>query len=828
MTRRLLFTFGLMTAVLCGTGILARSGRVQSVPAAPISYEQQVRPILSENCLDCHSQDKRKGGLSLASYADVLDGGKDGPIVRPGNGAGSLLIHRLTGVVEPQMPKDGVALTDEEVAVIRLWIDQGARPTPTSAPAPAPWEATLALLRPAVPPAAWPAWSAPIDRFVSQYLVGHRAAEPQLVSDALFARRAYLDLWGLLPTPDDLGAFVADRSSNKRASLVKRLLDDDARYADHWISFWNDLLRNDDGVTYYSENNGRQSITSWLLASLQSNLRYDQFVSALLNPQSPGGPEGFLIGVNWRGETSAAVTPWMQASQNTAQVFLGINLKCNSCHDSFVSRWKLKDAYGLASYFAPEGKLQLFRCEVAQDQFVQPAFLYPELDRAPRSESLADRRATIAEIFTDPRDGRLARTVVNRIWQRLLGNGIVANSDEMDGRPWSPELLDWLSSDFVEHGYDLKRLIGTIVASRAYQMPSRPRTADPPAREYVFEGPEVRRMTAEQFSDAIGSITGEWSVSTLGRVAPAAPAGTQGSGLQTTPSDAASVGAYVREWRMASTSLTRALGRPIRDQVTSVRATQPTTPQALELVNGEILTRRLLQGARRMLGAIGPDRTSLYNKAVAGRQARPAIFDISVSTSSKLWLIVQENGSNVPQDVLPVWAQAEFVGADGVVTPLSALAPVDSAGLRSGSGLVTVNGTPGVALRVKNPSTLVYDIGGKGFTRFRGAMWLENPAREIGATLDPQIRFYVFDVEPDFSRLVPPAPGAPLLPGPALKTPSEVVTRVFRYALGRLPTAVERELAEDAIRDGAETVSIEGLADLLWAVVMKPEFQLIY
>ena len=328
-------------------------------------------------------------------------------------------------------------------------------------------------------------------------------------------------------------------------------------------------------------------------------------------------------------------------------------------------------------------------------------------------------------------------------------------------------------------------------------------------------------MTAEQFSDAIGSVTGEWSVSTLGgRGATPAAGGASGGGRGPTPSDPSSVGAYVREWEMVSTGLTRALGRPIRDQVTSVRATQPATPQALELVNGEILARRLQQGARRILGAMGPDRTSLYNKAVAGRQARPAIFDISVSTSSKLWLIVQENGSNVPQDVLPVWAQAEFVGADGVVTPLSALPPVDSAGLRSGSGPVTVNGTPGVALRVKNPSTLVYDIGGKGFTRFRGVMWLENSTREIGATLDPQIRFYVFDVEPDFSRLVPPAPGAPLLPGPALKTPSEVVTRVFSYTLGRLPTAVEtatggrREFRDAA---SADRVSVEG-----WPICCGP------
>ena len=142
--------------------------------------------------------------------------------------------------------------------------------------------------------------------------------------------------------------------------------------------------------------------------------------------------------MNWRGETSAAVTPWMQAAQNTAQVFLGVNLKCNACHDSFVSKWKLKDAYALAAYFSPEPRCSCSAAMSAQDDYAEPGFLFPELSRVPPSPALADRRATAAAIFTDPRIGRLPRTLVNRVWTRLLGHGIVANSDEMDGKPWSP------------------------------------------------------------------------------------------------------------------------------------------------------------------------------------------------------------------------------------------------------------------------------------------------------------------------------------------------------------------------------------------------------
>ena len=120
---------------------------------------------------------------------------------------------------------------------------------------------------------------------------------------------------------------------------------------------------------------------------------------------------------------SASQTPALQAAQNTAQVFLGVNLKCNSCHDSFISKWKLKDAYWLAAYFSTEEKLQLYRCDVAQEQYATPGFLFPELDRPLPSMSATDRRAAAAAIFTDPRNGRVPRTLVNRIWQKLMGRG---------------------------------------------------------------------------------------------------------------------------------------------------------------------------------------------------------------------------------------------------------------------------------------------------------------------------------------------------------------------------------------------------------------------
>jgi len=776
--------------------------------AARVDFDRQVRPLLEKRCLECHSEEKRKGGLSLASYGDILDGGRNGAALRPGRSADSLIVHRILGRSEPQMPKDEEPLSPSEIVLIRQWIDQGARETPASAAAPAPWDAPLALARPAVPAAVWTGWQAPVDRLVAASLVKRVANEPDLAGDAVFARRAYLDVWGLLPPPEALRAFLADKAADKRDRLLRTLLADNQKYAEHWMSFWNDLLRNEDGTSYYSETAGRKSITTWLRASLESNAPYDRFVAKLLNPQSPGDPDGFLIGVNWRGETSAAVTPWMQASQNSAQVFLGVNLKCNACHDSFVSHWKLKDAYALASYFSPEARLQLFRCDRPLNQFAEPAFLYPELSRPAPSTSLEARRATVAAIFTDARNGRLSRTIVNRIWQRLLGYGIVANPDEMDGKPWDPALLDWLSADFVDHGHDLKHLILTIMSSRAYQLPAVSRPGELPARGYAFAGPEVRRLTAEQFADAIGAITGEWSVYE------------QREGAT-----------YSREWRAAASNLARALGRPIRDQVTSTRVSDSTTLQGLELANGATLTRRLSRGAQRLMGELPPAPVSVFSRSVAGRAATTATFDLDISKASRLWLIVADEGSSAPERNLAAWADVELAGLGGTIA-LSSLRPVESAGLRSGDGPIAVVASrqPGVGggLRVQTPSRLVFDIAGRGFTRLRGTVGLENT--DIGVTLQPQIRFFVFDAEPDMDQLVPVAPGTPMpVPAPPA-TAAEAIDRIFWYALSRAPHPEERALAEEALRDPVRPgrPSVPGLADLLWAVLMKPEFQLIY
>jgi hypothetical protein len=180
---------------------------------------------------------------------------------------------------------------------------------------------------------------------------------------------------------------------------------------------------------------------------------------------------------------------------------------------------------------------------------------------------------------------------------------------------------------------------------------------------------------------------------------------------------------------------------------------------------------------------------------------------------------VQETGSNAPEVVRPAWMQAEFAGPNGVV-PLASLVARDTSAVRASDPAMVA---------VKNPSTLVYDIAGKGFTRFRGTVGLENPKSDIGSTLNPSVRFFVFDTAPDMERLMPPLPALPLPEPPRIRTVREATEWIFTYALGRHPSQSERALAlSTLVGPASPRLSAEGLADLLWAVTMKPEFQFIY
>ena len=720
-----------------------------------------------------------------------MKGGTSGPAVVAGDPDASLLIARVVGEKGARMPLAGAPLTTAEVTVLRQWIGEGAE-----------WNgagevayriAPLAPRRPLIDRSAANA----LDTLLASYLQRHKIAPPPPVTDAVFARRAYLDVWGLLPTPEQLSGFLADRDKHKRERLVDMLLSERKHYSENWISFWNDLLHNEEGVNY--AGGARKPITTWLHGALAENMPYDRMVSSLLNPSGKDAPEGFLIGVNWGGEASASQTPPMQAAQNSAQVFLGVNLKCAGCHDSFVSRWKLRETYGLASYFSKE-PLEIYRCDVSTGEKSSPSFLFSELAHEPVPESLDARRAIAAKLITSPENGRFARTVVNRYWRKLLGRGLVEPPDDLDAEPWDADLLDWLAVDFVDNGYDLKLLLRRIMTSRAYQMPSvaAPANAHDP---YIFRGPVSRRLTAEQFVDAVSSLTGEW---------------------RALPNNDGRPTSYGRDWRLESNPLTRSLGRPIRDQVYTDRNQDATTLQALELVNGRTLATLLRRGAVRLHeGASTAAPLNIFDSGIVGSSPDAktvADIDIDISGVPELWLLIEDAGTRDRAKTIAGWSEAQLITSDGSSVPLSALPAAP--------------GTRAAQIRTKDerrresviapvPSAIRYDISGKNFVRFRATAAVD--ADSLIYHIAARVRFFIFGSRPDPQQLVRVEGEVPVpRPPPSLRGDA-LIGRVYRHALSREPNESEVAIAREFLLDGGA----EGVEDLLWAILMSPEFQLV-
>jgi mono/diheme cytochrome c family protein len=766
---------------------------IATVTAQSPDYARQVQPILHQRCASCHGEKAPQAALTVLTRAALLKGGKSGPAIVPGSSKASLLIQHVTGEKLPLMPMGGEPLKAEEIAVLKSWIDAGAEWSGGSQAA--RWEPPLAPRNPSLPDAD-AGLQNPIDRFVAAYFKQKDLSFPKVVDDRTFARRVYLDLWGLLPTPEQLGSFLKDQEAAKRAQLADQLLAEPRHYSQHWISFWNDLLRNDEGVIYHGE---RQSISPWLLKALEDNMPYDRLVSALLNPAKPSDPAGFLIGVNWRGDVSASQTPPMQAAQNSAQVFMGVNLKCASCHDSFINRWKLRESYGLASFFS-EGELELVRCDVKLGEIAQIRFLYPELGSVPSGASLEERREAAARLMTLPENGRFARTLVNRYWERLFGRGLVEPLDDMDSEPWNAELLDWLACDFADHGYDLKHLLKQILTSQTYQLPA-VLAASGSEKEFTFQGPQLRRLTAEQFVDAVSSVTGEWRVLEPKRGEP---------------------GVYSRDWRLKSSSLTRALGRPIRDQVFTSRNEEASTLQALELVNGEDLAYLLRRGARRMLGELDPAPANLFDSGPLTKGK--AMVDVDLAGAKELWLLMEDVGSYDSTLVVAGWAGARLTGPEGEV-PLKQLASKTAPPVRT----LRIDGQEfPESLVAPAPAELVIDLKGKDYARFQAVVGVDD--NSMRSDIGPRVRFFVFTEKPDYRQLVRVSGESPV-PAPARLqfTVDGLTDRVYQHILSRAPNAGERRLAGEFLTGSAKKGKIpaDGLEDLLWSLFMSPEFQFI-
>src|SRR5438132_5482284 len=212
-------------------------------PAAhQIDFGKEIKPLFEAACINCHAKGKNKGGFSLETREAFLKGGDTGPAAVPGQSDKSLVVRLVAGLdPDSVMPKKGTKWTPAQVALLRAWIDQGV-----------PCESTINFNKPepanlhphAITLPDGPQ-SHPLDRILAKYFADHQIPPPPVVPDHIFARRAYLDTIGLLPTTEQLKEFLSDTNSQKRSTLVQKLLSDNRAYADHSLTYRNDMPRND-------------------------------------------------------------------------------------------------------------------------------------------------------------------------------------------------------------------------------------------------------------------------------------------------------------------------------------------------------------------------------------------------------------------------------------------------------------------------------------------------------------------------------------------------------------------------------------------------------
>lgn len=567
--------------VVIGLAALAR---------AEVDFAHQVVPILKKHCVECHGGEEAKGGFSLNTREMVLEA----DVLEVGKPDESLFIDLLvTDDLDERMPplkKSKDPLPAAEIEILRKWIASGLAWEPGFTFGVERYRAPLMPRAVEVP--AGPAGSNPIDRLVGQYLADKGMGFPEPADDATFLARVSQDLVGLPPRAGWVQAALEGKL--ERVAVVEELLADRQGYAEHWMTFWNDLLRNGyDGTGFIT--GGRSQVTGWLYQSLLENKPYDQFVRELVAPTPEA--RGFIEGIQWRGQVNASQTTQIQFSQNISQVFLGINMKCASCHDSFTDEWKLRDAYSLAAIVS-DTELELTRCDKPTGEKAIAAWIFPELGQIDASQPREERLRQLAWLMTHPENGRTQRTIANRLWMQMMGRGIVHPVDAMNTEPWSEGLLDLLANQLVASGYDLKEVLRLIATSRIYQ--ARSEVLDEESQPYVFRGPVRKRLTAEQFLDSVRSVTSAWPEPDKQALAKKGRTYGQLTAVMKVHQLKQWDGRPVRAAFTKRDALQAAMGRPNREQVVSTRPSVLTTLEAINLANGPEVAALMKAGADRM------------------------------------------------------------------------------------------------------------------------------------------------------------------------------------------------------------------------------------
>jgi len=364
-----------------------------------------------------------------------------------------------------------------------------------------------------------------IDELVATKWQRMKILPSDLCTDAEFIRRVSLDLSGLPPTAAEVREFLANPrdTRSKRDALIERLLNSQT-FLDHWANKWADLLQVN---RKFLGEEGARLFHDWIRSELATNTPYDEFVRKLIT--ATGSNKDNPAAAYWK----ILRTP-TETMENTTHLFLATRFNCNKCHDHPFERWTQDQYYQLSQYFAQvdfkkddasgdrriggtavEGSKPLF--EIVSDlkdgnvkhdrtgKEVPPSFPYPSTT----SGTPPTRRAALAAWMTAPDNAYFALSYVNRLWGYLLGVGLVEPLDDIraGNPPSNPQLLEHLTREFVESGFNSRHILRQICQSRTYQLALTSHRWNEDDR-VNFSHALPRRLPAEVLLDAVYTVTG--------------------------------------------------------------------------------------------------------------------------------------------------------------------------------------------------------------------------------------------------------------------------------------------------------------------------------
>ncbi len=367
-------------------GLWALIGVFPLLPAEPaaaeteVSFEQQVRPIFESRCAVCHGSENGQGGLSLAAHVGLMKGGKSGPAVVAGDPDESLLVRLISGP-EPAMPKAGGALSDDEVALVRKWVLEGAANDATEEDEREGeiWWSFRPLNTSPAPESLSPWIRTDVDRFILAKL-GEKKLTPAPEADRrTLIRRLTYDLHGLPPTVDEVEAFANDSSERAYQDLVDRLLAS-PRYGERWGRHWLDVVHYGESHGYDKDKARRHSwpYRDWVIRAFNEDKPYARFVEEqlagdVLIPDSPAGviATGFIAAGPWdyvghaelrEGTKDKKIARLLDRDDMvtaTISTFVSLTAHCARCHDHKFDPIRQEDYYSLQAVFAGVDRAEL-------------------------------------------------------------------------------------------------------------------------------------------------------------------------------------------------------------------------------------------------------------------------------------------------------------------------------------------------------------------------------------------------------------------------------------------------------------------------------------